>query len=76
MKLQPCHLDILRYAARHAGHYVEATSLSVPRSSWATLVRWGLLQSVDQSEQVRGERRVHWRIYRITAAGLTALEAA
>lgn len=41
----------------------------------SSLVRKGLVQSAEQSECVRGERRAYWRIYKITPEGLARLEA-
>lgn len=40
---------------------------------WSGLARRGFLETFRNSEQVRGERRVHWVEYRITEAGRTAL---
>ena len=41
----------------------------------SSLVRKGLVASREQSEQVRGEPRTRWRIYKITTAGLKRLES-
>lgn len=35
----------------------------------ASLVRKGYLSSLTQSEHVRGERRIYYKIYEVTAAG-------
>ena len=41
----------------------------------AVLTRHGLLISREQSEQVRGERRVYYRIYEVSDAGRAWLAA-
>lgn len=42
---------------------------------WAKLASMGLLERLDNSEQVRGERRVYYSEFRITDAGRAALQS-
>ena len=52
-----------------------APELNATPAQCGALVRRGLLESFEQSEQVRGERRTYYKLYRITEAGLTALQS-
>lgn len=71
-RLNAHELAILGIAAGSRTAWFERPSFD-PQPAWTVLVRHGLLESTEQSERVRGERRTFWRIYRITEAGRQAL---
>lgn len=51
-----------------------ATELGLTTQEAGALTRRGWLASFQQSEQMRGERRIYYRIYEITPAGRAALQ--
>jgi hypothetical protein len=76
MKLSERQRAALKICVDHPSTSRTAAQLYISPAQLAPLVRAGLLSSIDNSERVRGERRVHWREYRITPAGHQALVGA
>lgn len=63
------------YTADAQRKWTERTS-GYTTAEFGGLVRRGLLRSTQQSERVRGERRVTYALYQMTDAGLEALKQA
>lgn len=66
------HLAAIKSYSNDGAVYSEMTS-PYRTAVMSSLVRKGLVTSASQSECVRGERRVFWRIYKITGSGLSRL---
>ena len=75
-KVSDKHRELLRGVyvhGRDGARTVTAQQLGVSPAALYPLVRSGLLLSFENSERVRGERRVYWREYRLSPVGRAAL---
>lgn len=76
MKLSKAQLDELRHMASARRDDLRIGLFAKNPNVAAALARLGLATRMRQSEQIRGERRYFWWVYKITDAGRAALKDA